>query len=97
MIIPEHVGGDRVQPHGLRHLDPAPPLGAGDAGIVDLSGADLECLVIEREGAFPDLELGGGKEGGKREDEGKKAIQHGGREVDSLVNGNSVFENVKPR
>jgi hypothetical protein len=47
--VPEDVGGDGVEAHGLRHFQAGVPVLAGDAGVVEFAGEELEGLAVEGE------------------------------------------------
>ena len=47
--VPEDVGGDGVEAHGFRHFEAGVPVLAGDAGVVEFAGEDLEGLAVEGE------------------------------------------------
>ena len=74
MDVPEDVGGDGVEAHGLRHFEASVPVLAGDAGVVEFAGEDFEGLAVEGEVVAFDgegvrgrgrLRLGGLSEGGE--------------------------------
>lgn len=48
IVIPEQVHRDGVTPHRLGHLDPMPPVFAGDAGRMHLPTDDLKRLAIQQ-------------------------------------------------
>ena len=54
--VPEDVGGDGVEAHGACHFQACVPVLAGDAGVVELAGEDLERLAVEEELVAPDDE-----------------------------------------
>ena len=49
MDVPEDIGGDGVEAHGLRHLEAGVPVLAGDAGVVEFAGEDLIGVAVESE------------------------------------------------
>ena len=51
--VPEHVGADRVEPHGAGHLEAVAPVFLGDARGVDFAAADLECWPSRRKSSSP--------------------------------------------
>ena len=48
MRVPENIGGDGVESHGLGHAKTVTPVGARDARVVHLTGNDLEGFAIEK-------------------------------------------------
>jgi hypothetical protein len=47
--VPEDVGRDGVEAHRLGHLEAGVPVLAGDAGVVEFTGEDLEGFAVEGE------------------------------------------------
>ena len=47
--VPEDVGGDGVEAHGAGHFEAGVPVLAGDAGVVEFAGENLEGLAVEGE------------------------------------------------
>jgi len=47
--VPEDIGGDGVEAHGLGHFEACVPVLAGDAGVVKFAGEDFEGLAVEGE------------------------------------------------
>ena len=49
MDIPEDIGGDGAEAHGLCHFQAGVPVLARDAGVVEFAGEDFEGLAVEGE------------------------------------------------
>jgi len=82
MKIPEEIGADGVESHGLAELEPVTPVFPGDACEVDFSAPDLKRLFVEEEVGFPDQKGVGRRRGwygqchGNQGDEEGKGCAH---------------------
>ena len=96
--IPEQVGADRIEAHGLGEAEPLAPVFLGHAGGVDFAAADLEALAIQQEivganGKVMDRQLrrqpGRQQRGGSQQ--GEQSFVHSGMMSRRRGNGNRLF------
>ncbi len=87
VYVPEHISCDRIQAHGLRHLDALPPVRPGYPRIVQFPRDDLDGLAIEHKVIpfYPEAVGRGLRARGRARDKHSRRQQRAGKETTPLT------------